>query len=115
MEAEFEPGDDAEVAATATDRPEQVRLRGRVGVDQLPVCGDHLCGEQRIDRQAVLADEETDAAAERNAADADAAGIAEADGKTMFAGRLGERARGRAGLRPRGARGGVDVDRGSSP
>ena len=110
MEAELEPGDDAEVAATATDRPEQVRLRGRVGVDHLPVCGDHLCGEQRIDGQAVLADEETDSAAERDAADADAAGVAEADGKSVLPGRLGELARGRAGLGPRGAGRRVDVD-----
>ena len=64
VEPELEPGHDPEVAAAAADRPEQVRLV--LGVDQpdLAVGGHDLGGEQVVDRQAVLADEVADAAAE---------------------------------------------------
>ena len=65
VEAVPEAGDDPEVAATAADRPEQVRVV--VGVDEpdLAVGGHDLRGEQRVDREAVLAHQVADAAAER--------------------------------------------------
>ena len=85
-EPEPEAGHDAEVAAAAADRPEEVGLV--VGVDaRAPAVGGHdLGGEQVVDRQAVLAHEIADAAAERDAADADRAGVAEADGEAMLGG-----------------------------
>ena len=78
VQPELEPGGDAEVAAAAADRPEQVRVRARVDAQELAVGGHDLGREQRVDRQAVLAHEVADAAAERDAADADRAGVAEA-------------------------------------
>ncbi|MGH9183784.1 MAG: hypothetical protein ACRDZ9_08290 [Acidimicrobiales bacterium] len=42
VEAEREPGDDAEVAATAAKRPEQVGVLVAVGGADLAVGGDHL-------------------------------------------------------------------------
>ena len=46
VEPELEPGHDAEVAAAATDRPEQVRLVLGVDVQELAVGGDDLGREQ---------------------------------------------------------------------
>ncbi len=66
----------------------QNRSGWRLGVDvqQLAVGGDDVGGEQVVDRQAVLAHEVADAAAEREAADADRAGVAEADREAVRAG-----------------------------
>ena len=50
-----------------------------VDAEQLAVGGHDLGGEQGVDRQAVLADEVADAAAERDPADPDRAGVAEPD------------------------------------
>ena len=55
VEPELEPGHDAEVAAAAADRPEQVRVRLGVDAEELAVGGHDLGGEQGVDRQAVLA------------------------------------------------------------
>ena len=72
------------------------------------VGGHDLGREQVVDGQAVLAHEVADAAAERDPADADRAGVAEADGQAVLAERRGELRRGQAGLGPR--RPAVDVD-----
>ena len=77
VQPELEPGRDAEVAAAAADRPEQVRVRLGVHAQELAVGGHDLGGQQVVDRQAVLADEVADAAAQGDPADPDRAGVAE--------------------------------------
>ena len=70
MRAELERRDDAEVAAAAAQRPEQVGVLRLVCRDDAAV-GQHDVGRQQVvDRQPVLAGEVADAAAERQAADA---------------------------------------------
>ena len=70
VEPELEARHDAEVAAAAADRPEQVGLVLGVDAAQLAVGRDDLGREQVVDRQAVLAHEVADAAAGRDPADA---------------------------------------------
>jgi hypothetical protein len=66
--AERERGDDAEIAAAAAQRPEQVAVRGRAGRDERPV-GEHDVGfEQVVDGQAETPGQVADAAAERKSA-----------------------------------------------
>ena len=110
MEPVPEPRDDAEVAAAAADRPEQVRVRVGVGAHELAVRGHDVGREQVVDREPVLAHEVADAAAEGEAADADGAGVAEADAEPVLRGRDGDLAGRRAGLGPGRARVGVDLD-----
>jgi hypothetical protein len=106
---ELEAGHDAEVAAAAADRPEQVRMLGLV-CDELATVGGHdLDREQRIDRQAVLAHQPTDPAAEGQARDAHRARVAERGGQAMGRDRLGELDRREAWLGPGDPRVGVDV------
>ena len=95
-----EPGRDAEVAAAAPDRPEQIRVCLGIDVQQLAVGRDELGGEQVVDREAVLADEEPDAASEREPADPDRGGVAETRRQSVSAGRCGVLAGGQPGLRP---------------
>ena len=85
VEPELEAGRDAEVAAAAADRPEQVRIVLGVDAEELAVGGHDLGGEQVVDREAVLADEVADAAAERDPADPDRAGVAEPDRQAVRA------------------------------
>ena len=77
MQPELEAGRDPEVSAAAADRPEQVRVGLCVHAQQLAVRGHDLGGQQVIDRQAVLADEVSDPAAQRKPPDPDRAGVAE--------------------------------------
>ena len=109
IEPVLEAGDDAEVAAAAANRPEQVGVLGLAGDQLAPVGGHDLDRDERIDREAVLADEPADAAAEGQPGDADRAGVAERRGQAMGGGRLGELDRGQAGLCPGNPRIGVDV------
>jgi hypothetical protein len=69
VQAELELGDDAEVAAAATERPEEVRVRVLVGAYRPPARGDEFSGDQRVDRQTELPHEIANAAAERQPAD----------------------------------------------
>ena len=46
VEPELERGDDAEVAAAAAQRPEQVRVLGLAGMDQAAVRGDDVRGDR---------------------------------------------------------------------
>ena len=71
VEAELERGDDAEVAAAAAQRPEQLGVVVGVGADELAVGGDELDRGQAVGLQAVAAGEPAHAAAERVAGDAD--------------------------------------------
>ena len=77
VELELEAGDDAEVAAAAAHRPEQVRVRVLAGGDLAAVGRDDLDRHERIDGQAVLAHQPADPATERQAGDADRARVAE--------------------------------------
>ena len=70
VQPEQERGDDAEVAAAAADRPEEVGVLVGARADALAAGEHHLGLEQVVDRQAALARQVADAAAEREAADA---------------------------------------------
>ena len=110
VQLELEAGDDAEVAAAPADRPEEVRMVVRIGRDQTTIGRHDLDGLQRVDGEAVLADEEADTAAERQAGDADGAGVAERGGKAVRRGRCRVLARGQAGLGPRRSSLGIDME-----
>ncbi len=77
VQPELEAGRDAEVAAAAADRPEEVRVRLGVDAQELAVGGHDVGGQQVVDREAVLADQVPDAAAQRDPPDPDRAGVAE--------------------------------------
>ena len=111
LQPELQPGGDAEVAAAAADRPEEVRVAGGVGEDDPAVRGDQLGREQVVDREPVLADEEAHSAAQRDAADADRAGVPETGREPVLRGRHRVLARGQTGLRPRRALAVVDGER----
>ena len=110
MEREREAGDDAEVAAAAANRPEQVRVRIGVDLESLAVGGDDLDAQQRVDGHAVLAHEIADPAAERDPADAHRPGVTEADGQAVLGCRRRDLGRGEAGLGSRDARLRIDLD-----
>jgi hypothetical protein len=80
-------------------------------VEELAVGGHDLGGQQRIDRQAVLARQVADATAKGEAADADRAGVPEADGQPVRGRRGRDLAGGQSRLCPRGATLDVDVER----
>jgi hypothetical protein len=65
VEPELERGDDAEVAATTTQTPEQVRVLLLVGGQELPIGGDDVGGKQVVTGQAVLAQEPPEATTQR--------------------------------------------------
>ena len=109
IEAELEARHHAEVATAAADGPEQVGVLLLARGDDAALGGDQLDGDERVDRQAVLADQPTDAAAERQAGQADAAGVAEWRREPVGTRRRGVLARGQAGLGPRETPLGVDV------
>ncbi len=69
VQPEEERGDDAEVAAAAAHRPEQVGVLIRIGGDEAAVGEHHIHLEQVVNRQAERAREVADAAAERQPAD----------------------------------------------
>ena len=73
----LEAGHDPEVAAAPANRPEQVRVRRLAHGEQAAVRRDQLDGDQVVDRQAVLAGQEADPAAERDPGDPDRRGVAE--------------------------------------
>ncbi len=106
-----ELGDDAEVAAAAADRPEQVRVLVGAGGDLRAVGEDDVRAEQVVDREAVLAGQVADAAAERQSADAGGAQDAERRGHADL-GRGGvDLGQGRASSDGDRASGRVDRDR----
>ncbi len=70
VEPELEAGDDAEVAAAAAQRPEQVGVLGLAGGDGPPVGEDDVGREQVVAGEPVLPAQPADAAAEREAGDA---------------------------------------------
>ena len=111
VQPELEAGRDPEVAAAATDRPEEVGMVLGVDVPELAVGRHDLGGEQVVDREAVLANEEPDAAAERDPADSDRAGVAEPGREAMARRRGRVLARGQTRLGPGRPALGIDLDR----
>ena len=84
-------------------------MLGLAGDDLSAVGGHDLDCDERIDGEAVLADQPADAAAERQPGDADGARVAERRGQAVGGGRLGELDRGEARLCPGDPRVGVDA------
>ena len=68
MAAERERGDDAEVAAAAPERPEQVTVRAGTRGNKATVGQHDIGGDQVVDCQAEAAGEVADSAAERQSA-----------------------------------------------
>ncbi len=108
MESVVEAGHDTEVAAAATDRPEQVRVADRVGPEERAVGGHDLGGQQRVDGQAMGAHEVADPAAEGDATEPDRRGVAKAGGQPVRS----DRGRVLTGRQPRlrPGRAALDVD-----
>jgi hypothetical protein len=79
----LERRDDAEVAARAADRPEEILVLGRARTAELAVRGDDVDREEAVDREPVLAAQMSHAAVQRQAGDArrrdDAPGHREAE------------------------------------
>ena len=75
---ELEARDDPEVPARPANGPEQIRVRLGVGAHLATVGEDELGGDDVVDRQAVFAAQEADAAGRGQAPDADVAVIARA-------------------------------------
>ena len=94
MQAVREGGRDAEVAAAAAQRPEEVGV-GRLGhVEHLAVGVDELDGQQVVGREAVLRHQPAEPAAEREPGDARRRDRAAGDGEPVLG-------RGAVELRPR--------------
>ena len=110
VEPVAEPGDDAEVAAAAADGPEEVLVLIGARVDDPAVGRDELHREQAVDRQAVLAHEVADAAAERQAGDTHRRRVAERGREAELGRRLRVLARRQAGTGPRDLGRGIDVE-----
>ena len=70
VRAELERGDDAEVAAAAAQRPEQVGVLVGAGVHLRAVGQHHVGADQAVDREPEAARQVAEAAAEREPADA---------------------------------------------
>ena len=109
MEPVLEACGDAEVAAATADRPEQVRLRLGVHAQELAVGRDDVGGQQVVDREPVLADEEPDAPAQRDPTDPDRPGVAEPGREPVGSDRSRVLPCGQPRLGPRGAS--IRIDR----
>ena len=83
MQSEPERGDDAEVAAAAAQRPEQIGVLVGGRPDDAALGGDHVGGKQVVDGEPVLAHEEADAAAEGEPGDAGVADDAAGGGQAV--------------------------------
>ncbi len=83
MQSEPERGDDAEVAAAASQRPEQIRMVVGGRADDAALGDDHLGSQQIVDDEPVFAHEEADAAAEGDPGDAGVAHDAAGCGETV--------------------------------
>jgi hypothetical protein len=108
MQSEPERGDHPEVAATASQRPEQIGVFVGGRPDDAALGGDHLGGQQVVDGQPVSAHEEADAAAEGEAGDAGVAHDAAGGGQAVRLRLVVDIAPQRTTLHPSCAAGGVD-------
>ena len=87
VQVELEGGDDAEVAASAAQAPEEVGVLRRARGEDLAVGGDHLGRAQVVAGQAVLAHQPADPAAQREAGDAGGRDQAPGGGEAVLLGR----------------------------
>ena len=111
VEAEHERGDDAEVAAAATDRPEQIRLLVGARTDLLAAGEHHLRLEQVVDREAVVPGQVADAAAEGEASDSGRRDDPARRRQAVLVGRVVDLAPGATAADPNRAGLGIDIDR----
>ena len=114
VQAEGEPGDDAEVPATASKPPEQVRVLLVGRHDDPPVSRDHLGLEQAVTRVAELALEPAAPAAERETGHTGGGHAASGHRKAMRLGGGVDLAPGAPAADAGDARAGVDHRRHSS-
>ena len=106
-----ERGDDAQAAAApAAQPPEQVRVLGLAGGEELSLRGDHVGAEQVVAARSVLAREPADAASQGEPGDAHVRHGAARSGQLEDSGLAVEVAPEQTGLRLRGAPGRVDAD-----
>ena len=106
----FEAGGDPEVSAAAAKGPEEIGLLLLAGPQDLAVGGDELDGPQIIERQAVLAHQPAQPAAEGEPGDARGGDHAAGDRETVQLRLAVELAPGDAALRPHRSALGIDVD-----
>src|SRR5687768_8242793 len=86
MKAILQRGGDAEVAAAATQPPEQIRFTCCVDVHSLPVRCHQFDGEEVVHRQAMLAHEMPESTTERQPANAGVADDAAGGGEPELLG-----------------------------
>ena len=89
MRAEIEARHDAEVAASAAERPEELGVRRRRRLDDFALGRHQLRADELISGQTPRTDHPADPTAEGQSADADRGGVARADAQTL----LGEHVR----------------------
>ena len=112
VEVELELGDDAEVAAAAAQRPEEVRVLVFARANDLALGGHQLERAQAVDREPVATHHPADAAAEREPADAGVGDVAEGDRQRVRRHRrLGDVVEQRAAAHASDPRIGIDHDR----
>ena len=112
MERDLHAGHHPEAAATAAERPEEVRVRLVVRANDVAVGGDDLGGNDARGRKAVLAGQPADPAAERVADHADVCGRAMESGEPVLGGGVDHVAPDRSGSDPRHACVRVELDTG---
>src|SRR5690606_25711250 len=107
---ELERGDDAEVAAAAPDRPEQIRVLVGARAAHLAVGGDDLHRKQVVGGEAITPADPAEAAAEREPGDAGRRDdAARHDQPVRLRGAI-DVGPGGARLHPHTAAGGIDLD-----
>ena len=109
VQAELERRHDAEVAAAAAQRPEQVGVLVGARAHTAAVGEDDLGGDEVVDRHAVAAALVGDAAVERQPGDAGLGDDPAGGGQAKRRGHLVDVGPGRAALNVHGARGGVEA------
>ncbi len=82
MQTVLEGGYDAEIAAAAAQRPEQIRVVGGTRLPEHAVRGDHIGRDQVVDGEPVFAHQPAQPAAERQTGDARAGDGASGGGKS---------------------------------
>ena len=102
---------DAEVPAAAAQRPEEIRVRRSVDVEDVALCGDELDREQVVRREPVLRHQPAEAAAERVAGDPRPRDRASGDRETVPRGGVVQLAPEHAALGCRSRPGRIDGDR----
>jgi hypothetical protein len=109
VEPVAQPRQDTEVAAAASQRPEQIAVPLTVHVQGVSAGGDEFHREQVVDRESVLSNEPADPSAQREPGDTNRMGVAEPGCQPMTRGLHGVLPGGESGLRPGASANRVDV------